>query len=881
MNLRLRTPAGSVTITCPEDTTYSSLISLIQTTLDSPTINFEILFGYPPQSFQLESDSLISKSLKENDTLIIKFIENRVPQLSEQKGKKSSKKSLEKKIAKKTTVSAPPPVRGFGSNIHTLTGSSVKNLNKISSKKGQRTSSLSTPSAISPPRRRSRTNLHLQSEDDIGSQLINALNGSTGKSNQFLRHVFHRAVSHQYDQTKAEARVTSLQSGKYSLEGNFLSRTLANDLPTKINVKFHKGIGHRSFYFETVDLLTLPALRAVVTLLLGSAAPLNSHPPPSTTVVPSSSTPPAAASSSALTNESRARELSAEAHELGDTNREFLRPHSLSRCSPRVFWSLVYHYGPNIPLSLSHLLPLLDWKWMTVDCDESGEGRRMITLSEKAQENERQRLLEEEEKERKKLLTQMRRERKQRGGAASVGTETGAKATRGRKRKTEAMGEEEEKDGGKKESDEPQTGYRPPSEELSRELINHLIPSPLCVIALYQTLSVDCNLKEEPPKIQSIDALLENVSFSSLLLSLADLPIVCHDPSPAEDNQPQVASAEMMSLITRVVTAMTHLTQLLNSTNSHFSSLPFLSFSHLVSWVHVCRETIFNEFWRSFFDLYHSLSPPDNTVFSSSSSTSTGPVVSSQLLSEYLSSCRILHPKDLSLWRNSSTDFMEYLFSSFSSSHSAPSQPQLSLSVSTLTSLCLLAQSFRDLNSSSWSESWRCPERVNPFLIPLRERGGGNPLNVSSLYTHCSLSLDRVLTELEQSSSESDTGVSDQWMTILSSSSLSMNHSLCLLYVRDSDRSPSQRTLCEDIALGRCVLVDLSSQDGEEEEKGEEAEETGDGGNERELGVIVAYLAATEEEPMALWKIHLQRGDFIDLDEEELQRARREYELQQ
>jgi hypothetical protein len=37
--------------------------------------------------------------------------------------------------------------------------------------------------------------------------------------------------------------------------------------------------------------------------------------------------------------------------------------------------------------------------------------------------------------------------------------------------------------------------------------------------------------------------------------------------------------------------------------------------------------------------------------------------------------------------------------------------------------------------------------------------------------------------------------------------------------------------------------------------------------------MVVAYLAPSEEEPMALWKIHLQRGDFIDLDEGELQRA--------
>ena len=51
------------------------------------------------------------------------------------------------------------------------------------------------------------------------ADLVGALEkGASGKKNRFLRAVFRRAVELQYDQSKAEARLVALTSGKYQVD---------------------------------------------------------------------------------------------------------------------------------------------------------------------------------------------------------------------------------------------------------------------------------------------------------------------------------------------------------------------------------------------------------------------------------------------------------------------------------------------------------------------------------------------------------------------------------------------------------------------------------------------------------------------------------------
>jgi hypothetical protein len=918
MNLRLRTPSGSVTLACANGTTFNQLKELIQQTLKIASSNsFQILFGYPPRELHLElsqegesnGEQDLSTILRDNDTLIIKCLERVTPPIQEKKMEKKVKKTKlavpPKEVKKGKSAVAPQQLpRSFGANIHTLNPSSTRKA--AASRKAK-----SSVGSVGPTR---KTKLNLQSEEDIGSQLINALNGSTGKSNQFLRHVFRRAVTHQYDQTKAEARVTSLQSQKYSLDGNMLSRTLGNDLPTKLNVKFHKGIGHRSYFFETVDLLSTFALKAVVRILLGSrndssednsasSSTSNTSTTGTVTSDPSTSSSSSSSSSSSPSTqnallESRTRELATEANEMGN-NRDFLRPQHLSRCSPRVFWSLVYHYGPNIPTALSQLLPTYDWTWMTSSShDSSGEGRRQVTLSEKALENERQKQEELEEKQRKKLIAEMRK------GKKGTGPQITATSSRGRKRKTEelngeASGESKEEiaasavSGTTTARDE----YKPPVEDLSRKLLTDLIASPLAILAL------DISLNDKPEGLPTttvsvpLEEMLNSVSFSSLLLSLADLPLLCHDSNCDDEDSFPIASPEMMSLVQRIAYEMTKLQTLCSVSTDTTMALPFVTFSHLLLWIHVSREVILNDFWRGFYDLYESLSLPTATSVPAIATR----VMDSQTLSFYLLHCKVTHPKDLSLWRNSAKDFLEYLVhtsqsfsparSSSSSSLSPAAVTDLSqaLTENTLAALCHFAQSFRDQNFS-WSEQWQCPEIRNPFTLPLqqqprqqqRENEKGEARE-SVLFTQCDLSVMKYLSSLEknlpfpgqdQEEDKKENEETDSWTTILSSSaSLSTTGRLYVpLHELPSSSSPSSDLSVDseelqNSALGTLVMVQLPSEEegeGECEEEAVEIQSTG------EVGMVIAYLPPTDEEPMALWKIHLQRGDFVDLEKEEL-----------
>lgn len=60
---------------------------------------------------------------------------------------------------------------------------------------------------------------------------------------------------------------------------------------------------------------------------------------------------------------------------------DFLRPYHMARCSPRMFWSVVRLYGPDVEASLQQLVPSADWVSLST---------RKRRKSAKALENERQ-----------------------------------------------------------------------------------------------------------------------------------------------------------------------------------------------------------------------------------------------------------------------------------------------------------------------------------------------------------------------------------------------------------------------------------------------------------------------------------------------------------
>lgn len=185
-------------------------------------------------------------------------------------------------------------------------------------------------------KKRKRTNIAVQSEEDVAGFMLEAVSGGSGKKNKFMRAVFKRAVEKEYDAAKAQARVSSALASKYEMRDSQNARRLGDGQPTALHVKFKKGINSRSYFEETVDLLTEDALRAVAMLVLQNPDP---------------------------------------------DSKEMLKPMNMAGCSPRVFWSLVRLYGGDVLEGLRQLLPDQDWSFL---------GERQRVLSEKAKANAEQ-----------------------------------------------------------------------------------------------------------------------------------------------------------------------------------------------------------------------------------------------------------------------------------------------------------------------------------------------------------------------------------------------------------------------------------------------------------------------------------------------------------
>jgi hypothetical protein len=178
----------------------------------------------------------------------------------------------------------------------------------------------------------------MESEGDVGEQLLLATQpGASGKKNKFLRAVYRRAVELQYDQSKAEARVQALVSGKYTIIENAATGTTKT-----IDVTYSKGIQGRTEYTDPkVELLDRVKLKAVVGLVL------------------------------------------ADDDDGDNSSREMLKSVNMAGCSPRVFWSLVRLFGADIEKGLFELFPQQNWAFL--------KGRKRV-MSEKAAENKRQEL---------------------------------------------------------------------------------------------------------------------------------------------------------------------------------------------------------------------------------------------------------------------------------------------------------------------------------------------------------------------------------------------------------------------------------------------------------------------------------------------------------
>lgn len=213
---------------------------------------------------------------------------------------------------------------------------------------------------------RPATGVALRSEADIGETLLRAVSGGgQGTADKFFRKAMRLAVDKQYDQSKADARVRAALGKWYTAEEDTVQRRLGDGQSVALKVSFSKGDGAKSRFEETVDRIPPAQVAAVVRMIARDAE-----------------------------------------------SREMLKPHNMAGCSPRMFWSLVEHWGGDVPAALRQAAPDVDWGFLETRDRKPSEKAVANAVTEEAQR--RQAEEEKAERLRKKAAKQKERERKRR-----------------------------------------------------------------------------------------------------------------------------------------------------------------------------------------------------------------------------------------------------------------------------------------------------------------------------------------------------------------------------------------------------------------------------------------------------------------------------------
>jgi hypothetical protein len=213
---------------------------------------------------------------------------------------------------------------------------------------------------------RKRKAVAFGSEEDIGEDLITALGkGVSGEKSRMLRSIFWRAVSLQYDDIKAEARLSSAIAGRYTIIESTTSKFLGSSASAEMTVEFDKGPGFRGVYSETVDLIDETKLKGVIGLLISSYG---------------------------------LEEDDESSNENPTTAREMLKPINMSKCSPRMFWSIVRLYGADFESCFHAMFPDKDWSFLYAR-KKTLSGKAISNRNQEKERHQRQRRHEIEEKE--------------------------------------------------------------------------------------------------------------------------------------------------------------------------------------------------------------------------------------------------------------------------------------------------------------------------------------------------------------------------------------------------------------------------------------------------------------------------------------------------
>jgi len=241
--------------------------------------------------------------------------------------------------------------------------------------------------AVSKRKGSSKQQPMFKSEDDIAGKLLSSMGGGGGgNTGKFLRTAMKGAVEKSYEESRAAVRVAAVNLGAFGFEkvkggtvvdGQGVVLGTAKDHGqseagdndddealgrTLYIVSYSKGLEGRGNYEEQVEIISQDALKGLIEHVYNT----------------------------------RPEGGGGDEDDPDDKNsdgREMLRPVSMAQLSPRVFWSLVYHYNKaeqndssanaTVETMLQSTMPHLDWSHLD-------RGGRKRNLSEKARENLRQ-----------------------------------------------------------------------------------------------------------------------------------------------------------------------------------------------------------------------------------------------------------------------------------------------------------------------------------------------------------------------------------------------------------------------------------------------------------------------------------------------------------
>ena len=166
---------------------------------------------------------------------------------------------------------------------------------------------------------------------DLADMLLAAVNGGSSERSKGVRRDLKNAVAYQYKSSQDVARLAATYARQYTITDVPGGRALASGaaIVSRMTVTYPKsvgsslsslsgsgsgsGSGSRAMYEETVDVIDLPVLRATLQVPLDDTTP--------------------------------------------GGMREHLKPVNLARGSPRLFWSLVRLFGPDVAAGLRQLFP--------------------------------------------------------------------------------------------------------------------------------------------------------------------------------------------------------------------------------------------------------------------------------------------------------------------------------------------------------------------------------------------------------------------------------------------------------------------------------------------------------------------------------------------